>query len=141
MRPLAICLVLLPVAAQATPYDGIYKQAANADCASVGAADGALQIEDNIFYGVQMECSMARPVDVVDMDATLYTLQCTGDDQNWTERVMLMKKAEDDGLIMIWNGYAFAYERCDANATEVAADDPVAEDSLTEEDPTEVAAD
>jgi len=49
---------------------------------------------------------------VVDMDATLYTMQCSGDGQSWTERAMLMQNAEDDGIMMIWDGYAFVYSRC-----------------------------
>lgn len=128
MRRLAALCALLPCAALAGPFDGVYKQAANADCANIGAADGAVEIAEGFFYGVQVECAMTRPVDVVDMDATLYTLECTGDDQTWSERVMLMQQADVDGIIMVWNGYAFAYDRC----TDPSADDDT---------PTEVAAD
>ena len=96
----------------AGPYDGIYKQAANADCGLVGVDGGALEIRDDIFFGVEVECRMTRPVNVIDMDATLYTMQCSGEDQVWTERAMLMKPAGDAGLIMVWNGFAFVYEAC-----------------------------
>ena len=109
----AAILAVLPMSVAATPYDGVYKQNANAECALVGVDGGALEIKDNIFYGVETECRMTRPVNVVDMDATLYTMQCTGEGSSWTERAMLMKPAGDaDGLIMIWNGYAFAYDAC-----------------------------
>jgi hypothetical protein len=40
-------------------------------------------------------------------------MECSGEDQVWTERAMLMDAAEDDGIIMMWNGYAFAYARCE----------------------------
>jgi len=107
-------LAMLPVAASANPFDGVYKQTANAECALVGVDGGALEIKDGIFYGVESECRMTRPVNVVDMEATLYTMQCTGEGSVWTERAMLMKPAEDpDGLIMVWDGYAFVYEACD----------------------------
>jgi hypothetical protein len=109
----AAILALLPTLAFAGPYDGTYKQVANADCANVGVDGGALKIEDGIFYGVEVECRMTKPVDVVQMDATLYTMECSGEDQVWTERAMLMDAAEDDGIIMTWNGYAFAYSRCE----------------------------
>lgn len=109
----AFLLACLPVAAFAAPYDGVYRQNANAECGLIGVEGGALLIEDGIFHGVEMECRMTRPVSVVDMDATLYTMQCTGEGSVWSERAMLMADAEEEGgLIMIWNGYAFRYSRC-----------------------------
>ncbi|WP_375279316.1 hypothetical protein [Pseudooctadecabacter sp.] len=124
MRRLALAMILAPAIAAATPYDGIYRQNANAECALVGVDGGALRIEDGIFYGVELECRMTRPVNVVDMDATLYTMNCSGNDEVWTERAMLMHDAEDDGIIMIWDGYAFRYSRCpdlDATVEDAAA--------------------
>ena len=110
---LALALTLAPALAMATPYDGTYRQTANAECALIGVDGGALKIEDGIFYGVEMECRMTRPVSVVNMDATLYTLRCSGNDQIWTERTMLMNDAEvEGGIIMLWEGYAFRYSRC-----------------------------
>jgi len=110
---LAVALMLAPAIAGATPYDGTYRQNANAECALVGVDGGSLKIEDGIFYGVEMECRMSRPVNVVSMDATLYTMSCSGDDQIWTERAMVMNDAEvEGGIIMLWDGYAFRYSRC-----------------------------
>lgn len=110
--PLGLFALLIPSLALASPYDGVYRQNANAECALVGADGGALEIREGIFYGVEMSCRMTRPVNVVDMDATLYTMQCSGNGQSWTERAMLMQDAEDDGIIMAWDGYAFRYSRC-----------------------------
>lgn len=110
----ALCVLVLPSMALAGPYDGVFKQVANADCGLIGVDGGALEIKDGIFYGVEVECRMSRPVNVVDMDATLYTMACSGGDQVWSERAMLMRDKETDGLIMVWNGYAFAYELCKA---------------------------
>ena len=109
-----LVVALLPAAAFANPYDGVYKQTANAECALVGVDGGSLKIEDNIFYGVEVECRMSNPVDVDQMDATLYEMQCSGEGESWTERAMLMADAEDTGLYMVWNGYAFRYDRCEA---------------------------
>ncbi len=108
----SLCILLLPALATAAPYDGVFKQSANAECGLIGVDGGALQIKDGIFYGVESECRMTRPVNVVDMDATLYTMQCTGEDTVWTERAMLMNDKQSDGIIMVWDGYAFRYDRC-----------------------------
>ena len=112
MRLPATALALFPTLAWAEAYDGTYRQAANADCANVGQDGGALKIEAGIFYGVEVQCRMSRPVNVTDMDATLYTMICSNADQSWTERAMLMLSGESDGIIMVWNGYAFKYDRC-----------------------------
>jgi len=109
---LAACLG--PAALTADTFDGVYKQTANAECTLIGVDGGALKIEDNIFYGVEVECRMTSPIDVSDMNATLYEMQCTGEGSTWTERAMLMADAEEDGLYMIWDGYAFRYDRCEA---------------------------
>ncbi|WP_273690104.1 hypothetical protein [Ketogulonicigenium vulgare] len=105
------------VAAAAGPWDGIYRQSANGICEHVGAQGGAIKIEDSIFYGVGIACRMTRPVDVLDMDATLYTMECVdgnGEDaDHWSERVMMMRDAQREGVIMVWNGYALRHERCD----------------------------
>jgi hypothetical protein len=106
-------VVALPAMLAANPYDGVYKQTANAECALVGVDGGAVKIEDNIFYGVEVECRMTNPVDISDMEATLFEMQCSGDSETWTERAMLMPDAEDTGLYMIWSGYAFRYDRCE----------------------------
>ena len=115
-------------AALAGPYDGVYKQAANAECAMIGVDGGAVRIADGIFYGVEVECRMADPVNVLDMDALLYTMQCSGEDQVFSERAMLMNKAEGNGIIMDWDGYAFVYDRCPEPGA-VVVDAPATDDS------------
>ncbi|MCP1169123.1 hypothetical protein [Limimaricola litoreus] len=111
---LAMGLVLMAAPGAATPYDGLYRSNGEADCAEIGVEGGALRIRDGLFEGIGSACQMTRPVDVVDMDATLYTMECTAGDTRWTERALLMKAAQDEGLIMLWNGYAFRYASCDA---------------------------
>lgn len=109
---LAIFAFVFPISLTAGPFDGVYKQTANADCALVGVDGGALRIAENIFYGVEMECRMTRPVDINDMNATIYQMECSGEGQTWTERAILMTDADRSGIYMIWNGYAFRYDRC-----------------------------
>ncbi|PRY75238.1 hypothetical protein CLV80_11348 [Yoonia maritima] len=105
--------VLMPVLVFAGPYDGVYKQTAHSECALVGVDGGSLKIEEVVFHGVEMECRMTNPVDINDMNATIYQMECSGAGQTWTERSILMKDAETDGIIMVWNGYAFRYDRCE----------------------------
>ena len=107
-----VALFLVPTLAAATPYDGRYKQTTDSDCGVIGQEGGAIEIEDGIFKGVELQCRMTRPVSVVDMDATLYTMQCSGEGQNWTERALVMRHANGDDVIMLWDGYAFVYEAC-----------------------------
>lgn len=116
--PIAVAALLLAGAASAAPYDGTYRLSRDADCTKIGEEGGALRIADGLFEGIDSECRMTRPVDVVDMDATLYTMECSAGDTRWSERALLMRAAEDDGLIMLWDGYAFRYERCTAEAQE-----------------------
>lgn len=115
MRHLVVlgCVLAANIAA-AEGFDGVYRQAANADCTLVGVDGGAIEIRDGAFYGVGSTCQMNDPVNVVDMDAVLYRMQCAGEDTRWSERAMILHKAERDGIIMIWNGYAFVYDRCPA---------------------------
>jgi hypothetical protein len=111
---LAVTLGLSLVAgnALAGPFDGIYKPAETSDCGIVGEEGGSLRIADGIFFGIDNQCLMTRPVDVINMDATLYTMECTSGEGDWQARAMIMTAAEADGIIMVWNGYAFVYERC-----------------------------
>lgn len=114
MRALALtgaALTLWASAGLAGNFDGIYRQSAGADCTQVGRDGGALKIESNVFYGVESQCMMARPVNVRDMNAVLFDMECSGESTNWVERAMFMTAA-DGGLIMVWNGYAFKYDRC-----------------------------
>lgn len=112
MRRAAVLLGLLPVATAAGPFDGTYRTAANADCGLVGVDGGAIRIADGRLEGVESACRMTQPVDVIDMDAQLFTMECSGEGTLWSERAMVMNKAGGDGIILVWNGYAFVYDRC-----------------------------
>lgn len=112
-----LAAALAPAMLFAGPFDGLYKPSTTADCTAVGPDGGAIRIEKNIFYGAEVQCRMTNPVDIVNMDATLYEMQCLGEDQAWTERAMLMTDAEQPGIYMIWNGYAFRYQRCEASGS------------------------
>jgi hypothetical protein len=80
--PLLIsALCLLPAILLGGPYDGVYRQTANAECALIGVNGGSVRIASGIFYGVETQCRMTRPVDVNGMNATLYTMECSAEGQ------------------------------------------------------------
>lgn len=103
---------LSPLTLAASPFDGVYKQTANAECALVGVDGGSVKIEDDIFYGVEAQCRLTNPVEIEGMGAILYDMACTGEGSTWEERAILMQDAQQPGILMIWDGYAFRYERC-----------------------------
>ena len=110
LRPFLLAAVL-PQAAAALPWDGTYRTSADADCAEEG---GSLRIGEGVLHGIDSTCRMTDPVDVLDLDATLYVMQCEGEGQAWSERAMLMAAAEGDAIFLAWRGYVFRYDRCPA---------------------------
>lgn len=114
MRPILAAALLAPGLAQAQtlPWDGLYRLGEGADCARVAEEGGALRISGGVFEGVGARCEMTRPVDVLDLGATIYTMQCEGEGDAWSERAMFMRAAEGDAIFVLWRGYAFRYERC-----------------------------
>ena len=123
--------ILVPAAAsaQGLPWDGTYRVGPDGDCSRVGEDGGSLRIGGGRLVGAGANCTMTLPVDVLDMDATLYTMECEtapsrddgggpGSDlpQSWTARALFMNAAEGDALILVWDGYAFRHERCPAPA-------------------------
>lgn len=126
----AVLALLASGTAVSAEFDGIYRQAADSDCALVGVDGGALKIEDDVFYGVDSTCKMNDPVPVNDMDAVLYNMRCTSEEGDWAARAMMVHGA-DGGLIMVWDGYAFKYDSCP---------DPDAPNPVTESLPVEAQA-
>ena len=110
--PILALLLAVPAAVQALPWDGTYRLSQGADCDRVGEEGGALRIGGGVFEGVGATCRMTEPVDVLDLDATIYVLDCEGEGETWTERAMFMRAAEGDAIFVLWRGYAFRYERC-----------------------------
>lgn len=135
-REILALALSVPTLVGAGEFDGIYRQTSTSDCSAVGEQGGALQIRDGRFIGVDSTCRMLHPVNVRDMNAKLFDMECarnpapnpseaadtaenaapveTPSHVNtvpWRERALLMMAA-DGGLIMLWNGYAFKYDRC-----------------------------
>jgi hypothetical protein len=126
VRPLLLAAILIPQAALALPWDGTYRLSEEADCDRVGEEGGALRIAEGVLRGVDSTCRMTEPVDVLDLDATLYEMACEGEGQSWTERAMLMRAAEGEAIFLAWRGYVFRYDRCPEPDAVLAVDDAFA---------------
>jgi hypothetical protein len=112
VRAVGLAVALgVPGGAHAADMDGRYMLTREADCSDLSASEGLLRIEDGVFYGAESECRMTNGLDVRGMDAMLYDMVCTGEGLTWQERAMVMRGA-DGGLILVWDGYAFAYPAC-----------------------------
>lgn len=132
-RPLLLAALLVaPTLAPALPWDGTYRLSKDADCDRVGEEGGALRIAEGVLTGVGSTCRMTEPVDVLDLGATLYVMQCEGEGQEWTERAMVMKTAEGDGIFLMWQGYAFRYDRCEGAEEAEEADGEEAGEASSE---------
>lgn len=113
LRLLGLALACAATPAMALEVEGRYRASPEADCEAGDGAEGFLRIEDGVFHGLSGTCKMLNPVNVRDMNAQLFDMECEGANPNfqWTERALFMEGAEG-GLILAWNGYAFRYERC-----------------------------
>lgn len=112
-------------------WDGLYRIEPEADCDRVGEDGGAIQIEGDTFTGVDSSCEMTDPVDVRGLDAQLFTMVCEGEGTAWEERMMAMTAAEGDAVYLLWDGFAFRYERCPAEGEE-DGEDVAAEEAADE---------
>lgn len=112
----AVACVLAPAAlAQELSFEGLWRANPTTDCAYTGGEGTALKVEDGVLYGVGNQCTMTSPVDVRDMQAVLYDMDCEGEDDDFVERAMFMEAA-DGGLYLIWDGIAFKYDACGEDA-------------------------
>ncbi|GKY87856.1 hypothetical protein [Sinisalibacter aestuarii] len=111
---LAAC-ILIPAAAGAGPFDGLYRPnddwAERWDCQSVGMEGGALEITGTTITGVDNACTLADPVEVRGLNAVLYDRTCTGEGEPYSERLMLM--GHDFGVYVITDGLVLDWLRCD----------------------------
>lgn len=138
---LPLLAALLPTAAGALPWDGTYLLSEEATCDGTGE-EGTLRIAEGVLHGLESTCRMTEPTDILDLDATLYVMQCEGEGEEWTERAMLMKAAEGDAIFLAWRGYVFRYDRCPEPEEAAAEEAEEAEETGAEAgEPTEEAGD
>ena len=112
-RLAASVIALWAGVAGAADYSGTYGLTAGSDCSILGMdhPNGTIVISEGVFSGIESSCRMTRPVDVIGMDATLFTFECAGEGLQWDMRVMLMWAAEG-GIYVIRDGFAAQYPAC-----------------------------
>jgi len=96
--------------ASAHGYDGVYRFPGTQGCTFLGIDNGVIQIRRGVLSGTENDCRMTNPVEVRDMDATLYDLQCQGEGMGWQERAMIIRSG--NGVVIARRGYAQEFERC-----------------------------
>ena len=116
LRQAIVLGALLPLAAAAGPFDGLYRPnydwASAWDCASVGIDGGALAVEGETLKAVENTCTLTDPVEVRDMAAVLYDASCTGEGGESQGRIMLM--THDFGIYVVRDGFVLDWIRCEA---------------------------
>lgn len=115
MRALITVLALFPTFLSAGEYDGLYHPAGQrgwlCDEPSLGSDGGALAIRDGKLIGVENVCEMSNPVNVRDMDAVLYDLECMSEGESTSERLLVARS--DTGVIVLRNGFAAEWRTCE----------------------------
>jgi hypothetical protein len=107
---IATTIALIATIANASQFDGKYRLNQHWDCKIVGMDGGAIRISGTKFEEVESSCSMTRPTKVRDMDAVLYDLNCSGEGETWSERVMIMK--QQNGIAIIRRGSVGEWQLC-----------------------------
>lgn len=100
-------------AAGATPFDGLYQPAGSAwSChlEDLYMDGGAVGVMNGQLHGVESVCDLTNPTPVRDMNAVLYDLQCMGEGEPYTRRVMLMR--HQTGIFVIQNGFVADWRAC-----------------------------
>ena len=114
MRALMFAFILCPSFVCADDYDGLYHPEGQrgwlCDEPSLGSDGGALAIRDGKLVGVETVCEMSNPVNVRDMDAVLYDLECESEGESTTERMLVARS--DTGVIVLRNGFAAEWRTC-----------------------------
>lgn len=107
---LATVAIVIAGPALAGPFDGTW----DFDPASCGAAysDTRVRISGNQIGFIESTCALGNPTSIREMDsAQLFDLQCSGEGQIWSERVLIGLSGENQ-LLLYSRGYASLRTRC-----------------------------
>lgn len=108
------CGVATPALAQGTMFDGDWTDGNPAACVIGSDSENVgTRIRDGVLYGIESACRMTNPVTVRDMAAVLYDMDCAGEGESWSYRLLLMRN--DDGtLTLLGNGWTRVMQGCAA---------------------------
>ncbi len=103
-------LLMLLLVGPASAVDGVYRPTNRETCPVLGD-DWRFEIERPFLYWHETTCEMTKPVNVNDMNATLYTLQCRGEGETWTKRALVME--HPTWMVYLDNDGAKTYHLCE----------------------------
>lgn len=111
---LTVTFCLGAAAAQAGPYDGLYRPSGDFGqawtCTDVGMDGGALAIEGDLWTGVENQCRLTDPVAIRETSATRYTAICTGEGETYERPFLIFLTDNGVGIL---DDYGFAqFDRC-----------------------------
>ncbi|OUS33498.1 hypothetical protein A9Q94_19105 [Rhodobacterales bacterium 56_14_T64] len=110
-----LALVIIGTSAHAAPFDGLYApESGYADWScnpeEIGMGGGAVAVRDGYLYGVESECELVNPTNVRGMNAVLYDAICTGEGEEYSYRVMMMR--QDTGIYLVQDGFVSDWRNC-----------------------------
>lgn len=114
----AFALMLpLPAPAQDGRFDGDWAAGDPMACDLSGhdSANFALRIRGDLFRGLETECRMTNPLTLPGVGAVIHEMECTGEGERWSYHALMMLD-RDGQLVMISDGSALIYPRCEGFA-------------------------
>lgn len=93
-------------------FDGRYRLSDQWTCEKPGSQDGAIEIAENAFTGLDSFCQMSNPEKITGIDAILYDFSCIDSEKRWDERVMIVKQRAGIVIVSGRGGDTVRLERC-----------------------------
>ncbi len=103
-------VVLLMLVGPASAVDGVYRRTTSDTCPVLGD-DRYFELKHPFLHLHETTCEMTMPVNVTDMNATLYTLQCHGEGETWSKRALVME--HPTWMVYLDNDGAKSYYLCE----------------------------
>jgi len=111
---LTVCAaVLIAAIATATPFDGLYKLVDGSwSCnpEDIGMDSGALSLQDGYLHGIENSCELTEPTNVRGMDAVLYDALCSGEGEQYSYRLMILR--HEQGIYLVQDDYVAEWHNC-----------------------------
>ena len=71
---------------------------------------GVLGIQDGYLHGLENTCELTKPTNIRGMDAILYDAQCSGEGEQYSYRLMILRHAA--GLYLVQDGFVADWRPC-----------------------------
>ncbi|AZV77651.1 hypothetical protein EBB79_06925 [Parasedimentitalea marina] len=108
-----ITAVLMSATGFAAPFDGLYTSVDgtwSCNPEDLGMDGGVLGIQGAYLHGLENTCELTKPTSIRGMDAVLFDAQCSGEGEQYSYRVMIMR--HEEGLYLVQDGLVADWRRC-----------------------------